>query len=221
MFEIIQLLRQAERPLTAQALARTLEVAKRTVYRDIAALAAMRVPIEGAAGVGYIMRPGYDLPPLMFTADEVEAIAVSLSLLGRTGDTGLQAAAERVGQKISSVLPGNAGRALGNPALHASRWHAIPLAGPDPGAMRQAIRDEAKISICYQDPNRKRSLRIVKPLALVYYIESVVLAAWCEQRRDFRHFRLDRITAWQLTGEAFCNEGEALRVQWRKTQNLP
>jgi HTH domain len=93
MFEIIQLLRSADQPLTADAIAGTLEVTKRTVYRDISALAAMRVPIEGEAGVGYIMRPGFDLPPLMFTAEEVEAIVVGLALLGRTGDDGLLSAA--------------------------------------------------------------------------------------------------------------------------------
>ena len=93
MFEIIQLLRRAERPVTAQALADALEVVPRTIYRDIAALQGMRVPIEGEAGIGYVMRRGFDLPPLMFTAEEVEAIVVGLALLRRTGDLGLQAAA--------------------------------------------------------------------------------------------------------------------------------
>ena len=115
MFEIIQLLRAADGPLTAEAMAGTLEVTKRTVYRDIAALQAMRVPIDGEAGVGYVMRPGFDLPPLMFTAEEVEAIVVGLALLGRTGDGGLVAAAERAGHKISEVLPGDI-IATGTPA---------------------------------------------------------------------------------------------------------
>ena len=93
MFEIIQLLRSAERPMTAHDLAEALEVVTRTIYRDIAALQAMKVPIEGEAGIGYVMRAGFDLPPLMFTTEEVEAIVVGLALLRRTGDIGLQAAA--------------------------------------------------------------------------------------------------------------------------------
>ena len=105
MFEIIQLLRSTKRSLTAQQLAESLEVTKRTIYRDIVALQGMRVPIDGEAGVGYIMRPGFDLPPLMFTTEEVEAIAVGLSLLGRTGDTALETAAKNVVRKISDVLP--------------------------------------------------------------------------------------------------------------------
>ena len=105
LFELIHLLRRARRAITAAQLAETLEVAPRTIYRDIAALMAMGVPIDGAAGVGYIMRPGYDLPPLMFDREEVEAVAVGLQLLTRTGDQDLQVAARRVAAKIAAVLP--------------------------------------------------------------------------------------------------------------------
>src|SRR3954447_6785626 len=102
LFEIIQLLRSAKKPLTAAALAETLEVTKRTVYRDVASLQAMSVPIYGEAGVGYVMRPGYGLPPLMLSVEEVEALVVALSLLGRTGDKGLKAAAETIRAKVAS-----------------------------------------------------------------------------------------------------------------------
>src|SRR4051794_32881415 len=106
LFEIIQLLRSAKQPLTAAALAETLEVTKRTVYRDVASLQAMSVPIYGEAGVGYVMRPGYDLPPLMLSVEEVEALVVALSLLGRTGDKGLKSAAETIrgGQRSAAQL---------------------------------------------------------------------------------------------------------------------
>ena len=106
LFELIHLLRRARRATTAAQLAETLEVAPRTVYRDVAALTAMGVPIDGAAGVGYIMRPGFDLPPLMFDREEVEAVAVGLQLVNRTGDQDLQAAARRVVGKIASVPAG-------------------------------------------------------------------------------------------------------------------
>ena len=215
MFEIIHLLRAADGPLTAEAMAGTLEVTKRTVYRDIAALQAMRVPIDGEAGVGYVMRPGFDLPPLMFTAEEVEAIVVGLALLGRTGDGGLVAAAERAGHKISEVLPGDMGRDLNAWPLYASTWTAIAQSRVDPGLLRSAIRSQEKLLLTYEDGVGKRTDRIVKPLAILYYIEAAVLAAWCELRQDFRHFRIDRILAYTATGERFQGEGEKLRSSWR------
>ena len=105
LFDIIQTLRTAKGPVTAEGLAKRLEVTVRTVYRDVATLQARRVPIEGAAGIGYVLRPGFDLPPLMFTADEIEAIAVAMRMLRRTGDDGLQAAAEMVLSKVTVTLP--------------------------------------------------------------------------------------------------------------------
>ena len=130
MFEIIQLLRSARRSMTAADLADELEVTKRTIYRDILALQSMRVPIDGEAGIGYIMRPGFDLPPLMFTAEEAEAIAVGMSLLGRTGDAGLEKAARNVVRKISDVMHSdeqnrNESGALSE-SVFASGWHKIP-----------------------------------------------------------------------------------------------
>jgi predicted DNA-binding transcriptional regulator YafY len=103
LFEIIQILRSANAPVTAMQIAGTLEVSPRTVYRDIAALQAMRTPIEGEAGIGYVMRSGYDLPPLNFDADEIESLVVGLSLLARTGDRGLQQAAARISAKIDTL----------------------------------------------------------------------------------------------------------------------
>jgi predicted DNA-binding transcriptional regulator YafY len=221
MFEIIQMLRSADAPLTAQAIASGLEVNKRTVYRDMAALQAMRVPIEGEAGIGYVMRPGFDLPPLMFTGEEVEAIAVGLAMLGRTGDAGLQSAAVSAGQKIGAVLPGDGGHDLKNQPLFASNWTAVLQSPVDLRFLRKAIREEEKIRLTYSDAEDARTHRTVMPLALVYYIEVVVLAAWCELRSDFRHFRADRIIDYEPTGTCFAGESEALRVRWREQHQLP
>ncbi len=218
MFEIIQLLRSADAPLTAQAMAGTLEVTRRTVYRDVAALMAMNVPVEGEAGVGYIMRPGFDLPPLMFSAEEVEAITVALALLGRTGDDSLLAAAESAAQKIASVLPPAVRRSFDRPSVHASRWHDLPAALVDAGALRDAIRDEAKLQIVYRDSAGKRSKRTIKPVAVVYYVDTVVLAAWCELRNDFRHFSLAGIVSCKPSGGYFKGRGDALRTAWETTR---
>ena len=221
MFEIIQLLRSTDSPLTASAMAITLEVTKRTVYRDIAALQAMRVPIEGEAGIGYIMRPGFDLPPLMFTAEEIEAIVVGIALLGRTGDTALQKAAIGVSAKINDVLPENVARKIDGLPLYASRWNKIPQAKIDLPGLRKAVRDEQKLKLVYSDGNARRTTRTVLPLAILYYIEVVVLAAWCEKRSAFRHFRIDRILSAKPAGVSFKGQGDGLRQTWRATHNIP
>ncbi len=167
MFEIIQLLRSADAPLTASDIASALEVSKRTIYRDIAALQAMRVPIEGGAGVGYVMRPGFDLPPLMFTAEEVEAIVVGLALLGRTGDAGLQSAAASTGQKIGAVLPGDGEHDFKDWPLYASSWNAIPRSRVDLRVLREAVREEEKVRLTYSNAEGERTQRTVLPLALL------------------------------------------------------
>ena len=221
MFEIIQLLRAAGKPVTAQALAEALEVVPRTVYRDIAALQAMRVPIEGEAGIGYVMRRGFDLPPLMFTAEEVEAIVVGLSLLRRTGDVGLQAAARRVTAKIAEVLPEEDALNLDDPPLYVSRAGPLPPERVDLRLIRRAIREEAKLWIAYEDAEARRTERTVKPLAILYYIEVVVLTGWCELRQGFRHFRADRIADCRITGDRFAGKGDELRRLWREAHALP
>ena len=213
LFEVIQVLRGARRPLTAEAIAERLEVTKRTIYRDIAALQGMRIPIEGEAGIGYVMRRGFDLPPLMFDADEVEAIVVGLALLQRTGDRGLLMAAASVGAKIAQVLPQETGRTIDSNALQVSKWGAAATA-IDMKAVRRAIRDERKLHLSYLDSGERTTKRTVKPIAIVYYIEVAVLAAWCELRRDFRHFRIDRITACKPMSERFAGEGAKLRALW-------
>ena len=181
LFEIIQLLRSQTKPITAEKLAEMLEVSTRTVYRDIVALQAMRTPIEGEAGIGYVMRRGYDLPPLNFDVEEIEAIVVGLSLLSRTGDSGLLQAAARVSAKIDEV------RNSSN-SLHVSDWGADAPPAVDMSLLRQVIRDEQKISIDYCDESNNSTQRTLLPIAIVYYVEVTVLAAWCELRNDFRHF---------------------------------
>jgi predicted DNA-binding transcriptional regulator YafY len=220
LFEIIQILRRAATPIPARTVAEALEVSKRTVYRDIVTLQAMRVPIEGEAGVGYVMRAGFDLPPLMFTADEVEAIVVGLSLLGRTGDADLQAAASRVTRKIADVLPDAADSRIEGSPLHVSHWNAIPPAAVEYRVMRQAIREERKLHLRYQDAEARNTERTVRPIALVYYVDHVILAAWCELREDFRHFRADRMNSCRPADSLFKGESERLRAEWRAQHEL-
>ncbi|MEM9106113.1 MAG: YafY family protein [Pseudomonadota bacterium] len=217
-FDIIQILRQAEAPVTAQQIADRLEVTKRTIYRDIASLQASRLPIEGEAGVGYMMRAGFDLPPLMFDPEELEAIAVGLALLGRTGDRGLQSAAERAAFKISEVVPDSAG----NPVSHrVSKFNRIPKTGIEPETLRRYIRSETELAIDYRDLSDRDTSRTIRPLALIYYIDVVLLAAWCELRQAFRHFRVDRIQRCHSTGRRFTGAGDALRTAWERQGLAP
>jgi predicted DNA-binding transcriptional regulator YafY len=221
LFDIIQLLRAAKRPVRAVDLAEALEVTERTIYRDIAALQGMRVPVEGAAGIGYVMRAGFDLPPLMFDAEEIEAIIVGMALLRRTGDKGLQAAAHKVSGKIAAVLPPDRSASLDATGLQVSRWGVATAFRIDLGAVRRAIRDERKLRIDYTDEHGRASSRSIRPIAIIYYIEVVVLAAWCEKRRGFRHFRADRITACQTLKEYFKGESDRLRAAWNAEHQAP
>lgn len=219
-FEVIQILRQAKAPVTAKALAERLEVNVRTIYRDIASLQASRLPIEGEAGIGYVMRSGFDLPPLMFSQEELEAVVVGLSLLGRSGDSGLIQAAESVAAKISNVLPEeNAFSA----SLHVSKWNQIPFSNTQPDEFRKLIRQEAEIEMVYLDLKEENTQRVIQPIALFYYIDAIILVAWCKLRNGFRHFRIDRIQGWELTGNNFTSEGKELRQKWEieaKQQDL-
>jgi len=195
----------------------------------------MRVPIDGEAGIGYIMRAGFDLPPLMFSAEEAEAIAVGLSLLGRTGDAGLEKSAQSVMRKISDVMPSDklnrddsdnvsghvsghiSGHVSGNPlsqSVYASGWHNIPASEIDTRVLRQSIRDQEKLSIEYLDLQSNKTTRVILPLAITYYVDAVVLAAWCELRENFRHFRTDRIQTCSPNKSYFTENGYQLREQW-------
>ncbi len=208
LFEIIQILRSETRSITAGEIASHLEVSVRTIYRDIQTLQAMRTPIEGEAGVGYLMRQGYDLPALNFSAEEIEAIVVGLSLISRTGDVGLQKAAMRVSAKIDLVRSRVE-------SLQVSDWGVPTLETVKPETLRTAIRDEQKLSIHYQDENQSESQRSILPIAIIYYVESIVLVAWCELRKDFRHFRVDRIISCEASEDYFKGDGDDLRLRWQ------
>ena len=211
LFEIIQILRSETRSITAAEIAQRLEVSVRTIYRDIQTLQAMRTPIEGEAGVGYLMRQGYDLPALNFTVDEIEAIVVGLSLLSRTGDVGLQKAASRVSAKIDSVRS-----KLGS--LQVSDWGAKQPETVDPELLRIAIREEQKIQIQYRDEKNHESTRHILPIGIIYNVESILLISWCELRQDYRHFRVDRMLDCHLLEEYFTGQGQGLRKNWHSLQ---
>jgi predicted DNA-binding transcriptional regulator YafY len=214
LFDIIQLLRVAANPTTAATIAERLEITVRTVYRDIATLQARRIPIEGAAGIGYVLRRGFDLPPLMFTDDEIDAITVGARLVRRLRDPGLQSAAESVLAKVTTILPeGSRGGVTAAP-FFVSHGDAETPTGIDLADLRRAIRETRKVRITYSDVQGQESKRIVWPIAMAYYVDVTVLGAWCELRRDFRHFRVERIMTSSILQDQFPTDGGKLMKRW-------
>jgi len=215
LFDIIQVLRTAGAPVTAATLAERLEVTVRTIYRDVATLQARRVPIEGAPGLGYVLRRGFDLPPLMFTSEEIEAIAVGARLVGRTGDPGLQDAADSVLSKVTVVLPVALRAYLAAAPFYVSSSGAPTADSADLTAVRQAIRAERKLRIAYVDEKEAGTERTIWPIAVAYYTQATLIGAWCELRRDYRHFRADRITALRVLDEGYPSDNGRLMAEWQ------
>ena len=214
LFDIIQRLRTASGPVTAATLADELEVTPRTVYRDIATLQARRVPIEGAAGVGYLLRRGFDLPPLMFTVDEVEAIAVGARMVRRLRDPKLQEAAASVLAKVTVVVPDALRASLAASPIFVSEGDAVAAEGVDMAELRAAIRDSRKLHIAYADEQGRRTHRTIWPIAMAYYVDVTLVGAWCEMRGDYRNFRVERIQSSKVLDEHFDQENGRLFREW-------
>ena len=205
LFEIIQHLRRRPRR-RARDLAEALEVSERTIYRDVADLIGSGVPIEGEAGVGYVLRPGFDLPPLMFKETEVEALVLGLRIVGSWADDELAEAAADSLAKIEAVLPEGLRGFMENTALMAPEMHFTEPIGFDVAELRRAVRQRMKVRFQYTDVLSQGSERTVRPLSLAYFGPVWVLAAWCELRLDFRTFRLDRMRDFAVTDERFRAE---------------
>jgi len=214
LFDVIQVLRTAKQPVTAATLAAELEVTVRTIYRDVATLQARRVPIEGAPGLGYVLRKGFDLPPLMFTVDEIEAVTVGARMVQRLRDPELQAAARRVLDKVTVVLPESLRGHLADAPFYVSQGEAATPRGVDMAEVRSAIRDRRKLRIAYVDEKRRRTRRTIWPLAMAYYVDVTLVGAWCELRKDLRNFRVERIAASRVLAERFQDHNGRLLAQW-------
>ena len=218
LLRLLQILRRHRRPVTATAIADELEVCQRTVYRDISGLIAEGVPIRGEAGIGYVLGDGYDLPPLMFNADEIEAMLVGLRWVGARGDASLARAAADVVAKIGQMLPSHLKPVLFEPAVDAPRW---PLELPDEtidlASLRAAIRNCRKVEIAYSDEKGQATTRVIWPLALGYFEMSRIVIAWCELRDDFRHFRTDRVRRAEISQQRYPGSRVKLLAKWRCT----
>jgi predicted DNA-binding transcriptional regulator YafY len=202
LFEIIQILRR-KKLTRARDLAEKLEVSERTIYRDIAALVGSGVPIEGEAGVGYLMRDGFDLPPLMFDEREIEALALGARVVETWTDPEMAEAAASAIAKIKAVIPERLGKHLAETAYIAPADHYAAPISFNPSILRKAVRQRAVVQLRYRDREERSTTRNVRPLALAFYGPVWHLASWCELRQDFRSFRLDRISELQVLEETF------------------
>jgi predicted DNA-binding transcriptional regulator YafY len=216
LFRIIQVLRRKRRPVTAQEIAVELEASARTIYRDIAQLMADRVPIRGEAGIGYVLDGGFDMPPLMLTAEEIEAAMLGAQWVMSRADPELARAASDLVAKIGVVIPEHLRPLLMEPPLAAHTSHPGPKDTIDMARVRTCIRTQGKIEIVYRDEKAQDSKRIVWPIAVSYWDAVRLIVAWCEVRKAFRHFRADRVIDACFLEDRYATPRSRLRAQWRK-----
>jgi len=216
LFQIVQILRRTGKPVTADAIAEELETSKRSVYRDIAALIGQRVPIRGEAGIGYILEGGFDLPPLMLTADEIDAVALGAHWVAGHADPALARAARDVLAKVASVLPEEMRPFLIDSAARSLPVWNAPADGVDVAELRACIRAAKKLALTYGDEAGRTTQRTVWPLLIGYQDATRLLIAWCELREDFRTFRLDRVQRAVFLEDAIPGRSSLLRAQWLK-----
>ena len=212
LFQIVNVLRRRRTATTATHLAERLGVSERTVYRDIRDLVLVGTPIDGEAGVGYRIRPGYDLPPLMFDRDEIQALVLGARIVRQFGDPVLARASDAILGKVAAILPKDLA-----PLVAETRLFVPSTIGAGPSAdaltlAREALIARRKLELSYANAEGAASKRVVRPLGIFFWGRTWTLAAWCELRQDFRNFRLDRIAASTMLDETFEDEaGKALR----------
>lgn len=221
LMDLLQSFRRRSRAVSAQKLADELGVNVRTIYRDILTLQAQGVPIEGEAGVGYILRPGHTLPPLMFKNDEIEALVLGARWVATRGDAALSLAARDSLAKIAAVLTDSLRSDLETTTLIVGRPLGPPVQSSLTALIRTSIRGDKKLSIDYLSEDGTYSVRTVRPFALGFFDHTQLMVAWCELRQDFRNFRLDRIRACVATGETSPVPHRALLAEWQERFSIP
>ncbi|ODP31820.1 YafY family protein [Pandoraea sp. ISTKB] len=217
LFSLMQLLRRHRYPVAGAALATSLGVSLRTLYRDIAELQSQGAHIEGAPGLGYVLKPGFMLPPLMFSEEEIEAIVLGSRWVAKRTDGALADAAANALAKIAAVLPSDLRTSLEASTLLIGPGDPLPPMIVELTDIREAIRAERKLHLSYRDEAGRLSERVVWPFALGFFDRVRMILAWCELRDDFRSFRCDRIEAMAVTGTRYPRGRRALLKAWRET----
>jgi predicted DNA-binding transcriptional regulator YafY len=227
LLSLIQLLRRHRRPVSGQALSAELGISLRTLYRDIASLQSQGAAIDGAPGFGYVLQPGFMLPPLMFTQDEIEALVLGSRWVAERGDARLAGAARQALAKIGAVLPPELRQVLDSSALLVGPQVKAPAPGSTPSVgdtelatLRLAIRNEHKLALRYRDASGRETERTVWPIALGFFERVRVLVAWCELRRELRHFRTDRIVGVTPLEQRYARRRQVLLREWREAEGI-
>lgn len=220
LLDLVQLLRRYRHPVSGATLASELGVSLRTVYRDIATLQTQGAEIAGEAGVGYVLRPGFLLPPLMFSVEEIEALVLGSRWVAERADNRLGAAARNALVKIGAVLPNDLRDTLDATALLVGPGEPVAASVVELSTIREAIRAERKLTIDYADLKDNETTRTIWPFALAFFDRVRVVVAWCELRETFRHFRTDRIRNLTLTETRYPRRRQALLNEWRKIEDI-
>jgi predicted DNA-binding transcriptional regulator YafY len=215
LFSVMDALRRHRRPVTAAQLAEEQNVSVRTLYRDVQTLIGLGAPIDGEAGIGYMLRPGFFLPPLMFSAEELEALVLGGRWVQAQPDAGLAGAAKNALAKIATASPDDLRDRINDTGL----WPVLMRGPMEPtpvlGIAREAMRNEKAIHIAYQDESGRSSQRDIWPVQLAYYEGKQIIAAWCCMREGFRNFRTDRIVAATPTENRYGKRRIVLDKEWR------
>jgi predicted DNA-binding transcriptional regulator YafY len=219
LLDLIQILRRHRRPVAARTIADELDVSLRTVYRDVATLQHQGASIDGEAGIGYVLRPGFMLPPLMFTEDEIEALVLGSRWVARNGDSRLSAAARNALARIGAVLPSDLVQHL-DAGLLIGPSAPVPAGDAELVVIREAIREQWRLMITYRDERGTQSRRTIWPIALGFFERMRMVVAWCELRESFRHFRVDHINALTLSKRRIPRHRQALLKEWRAIEKI-
>lgn len=207
LFSLLTLLRSKRYAVTANQLAEQLQVSERTIYRDIQSLCASGINIEGEAGVGYVLRESGQLPPLMFSEQELIALELGMKMVQAWSDIELATASKSAAAKIKSVLPDRLKNENPAPTILVPCTHKETEFSTFNKPIRQAIDKKEKIELVYHDHAGIQSKRVLQPLGLVFWGKVWTLVAWCELREDYRNFRVDRIDKLETLGQMFETSG--------------
>lgn len=217
LLQLLELLRRQRRPVTGAQLAEKLSVSLRTLYRDIDALRSQGAHIDGDAGIGYVLRSGYLLPSLVFSADELEALVLGTRWVASQADHDLAQAADAALNRIGATLPTDLRLGVETSGLFVPRWHENKQAEPWLPILRRAIRDERVLRMRYRDTQGHISLRDIWPFAMAFFDPTTrMIAAWCELRADFRHFRAERVVSLSDAGRRYPQRRHQLIQRWRE-----
>jgi predicted DNA-binding transcriptional regulator YafY len=211
LFRIVQLLRRRRTVVTAAQMADKMEISERTVYRDIRDLIQAGTPIDGEAGVGYRLRPGYDLPPLMFDREEIQALVLGARIVAQFGDPALARASESILSKVAGVLPKDLEPLLADTRLYVPNTRSAARSAAGLAVAREALVGHRRMQLKYANERGEETERTVRPLGVFFWGRTWTLAAWCELRIGFRNFRLDRVNEATLRDRFEDEPGRTLR----------